>query len=118
MTDESRGQRNKQCDIIGCENRGRILAKFGTIEIAYCPKHRKKYGERIINALVNSVFNYKLTNFLTVVKTDIFLNDNFLCEACGSKIKDYVLTKTNELEQVIEYAEVNEIQNMDIEKLK
>ncbi len=118
MVDPSRGQRSKQCNVVGCEDYGRVLAKLGGIEIVYCPKHRKKYGERIINALINSVFNYKLTNFLTEVKTEIFMNDNFLCEACGSKMKTYILDKTAQMESIVEYAETNDIQNMNVDDLK
>ena len=62
------GQRHKTCEIVGCEEKGRILAILGNIDLAYCPHHRKKYGERIINALINSCFNYKLTSFLAETK--------------------------------------------------
>ena len=110
-TDTVRGQRTKVCMANGCTERGRVLANLGGIEIAYCPKHRKKYGERIIDALINSVFNYKLTNFLTEIKTDIFMDDEFLCEACGSKLKMYIIDKTAELEGVLEYATKNDIQS-------
>ena len=102
------GQRSKQCDIVNCKEMGRILARMGTIEIAYCPKHRKKYGERIIDALINSRFNYMLTNFLSEVKGDIFMSDDFLCPQCSQKMKDYVIAKTVELEKIIDYAEENE----------
>ena len=118
MTDPSRGQRSKTCNISGCNERGRVLARFGRTEIVYCPKHRKKYGERIINALINSVFNYKLTNFLTEVKTKIFMKDDFLCEACGSKMKAYIIDKTVELEEITQYAEDNDISSMEVEQLK
>jgi len=104
---EDKGQRSKPCDIVGCDKNGRVLAKLGGIEISYCPVHRKKYGERIINALINARFNYKLTNFLTEVKTEIFMNDEFFCEACGSNLKNYIISKTNELEAIVKFQEDN-----------
>lgn len=108
MADETRGQRSKTCDMIGCEEKGRILAHMGNIDIAYCPTHRKKYGERIINALINSRFNFKLTNFLSGVKKDIFMSDNMFCEECASKLKTYVIDKSDELDNIIEYQEEND----------
>lgn len=105
---ENRGQRSKQCDITGCEEAGRILAKMGTIDIAYCPKHRKKYGERIINALINSRFNFKLTNFLSDVKAKIFMGDELFCSDCAENLKEYIISKTDELEEILVYAEENE----------
>jgi len=107
---DSRGQRSKKCDMVGCEEQGRVLARMGTIEIAYCPRHRKKYGERIINALINSRFNYKLTNFLSDVKTNVFMSDEMFCEHCGSKLKTYILDKTSELEEILEFQEENDAQ--------
>lgn len=101
------GQRSKECCITGCDKKGRVLARMGTIELAYCPKHRKKYGERIINALINSRFNYKLTNFLTDVKTKIFMSDEFFCEGGAEKLKEYIIEKTEELEAILEYQEEN-----------
>lgn len=110
MTKKSKkeGQRHKTCNVIGCEKKGRILANLGGIEVAYCPHHRKKYGERIINALINSCFNYKLTNFLTETKKEIFMNDDFLCKECGQKLKEYIIKKTTELEELIKYADDND----------
>ena len=102
------GQRSKTCDISGCNEKGRVLATLGGIDIAYCPKHRKRYGERIIDALINSRFNYKLTNFLTEVKTEIFMNDDFFCEACGSKLKYYIISKTEELEAILKFQYEND----------
>jgi len=108
----NRGQRSKTCDVIGCEKKGRVLANLGGIPICYCPTHRKKYGERIINALINSVFNYKLTNFLSDVKKDIFMSKDFLSEESAKKIKAYILTKTKELEELEAYAEKNDIKGI------
>lgn len=113
--DDKRGQRAKKCDYLGCNEYGRTLATLGGNEIAYCPKHRKKYGERIINALINSSFNYKLTNFLTEVKTEIFFGSNLLGIECGSNVRSYILNKTEELDSILDYAETNEIKNFDIE---
>ncbi len=109
MVDNSKGQRYKTCDIIGCEEQGRVLAKLGHIDIAYCPKHRKKYGERIIDALINSKFNYKLTNFLSEIKGDVFFSDDMFCEECSLKLKNYFISKTAEMEKLLEYAEENDI---------
>ena len=108
MVDNTRGQRSKNCDMAGCEEQGRILAKMGGIDIAYCPKHRKKYGERIVNALINARFNYKLTNFLSDVKSNVFMSDDMFCEQCGSNLKKYIISKSSELENILEYQEVNE----------
>lgn len=108
--DLNRGQRSKTCDVTGCNEKGRVLARIGgKIEIAYCPKHRKKYGERIINALINSKFNYKLTNFLAGVKTKIFWEEGILDEGSAQRLKEYILKKTDELEELVEYAEDNEV---------
>ncbi len=116
--DDHRGQRSKICDIIGCGQKGRVLARLGgEIEIAYCPKHRKKYGERIINALINSCFNYKLTNFLSEVKTDIFFGSDILSEDSSIKLKQYILDKTGELEAVLQYSIDNEITIDEDEKV-
>ena len=104
----SKGQRGKECDVSNCTEHGRILAKLGTIDIAYCPRHRKKYGERIINALINSRFNYKLSNFLSVFKKDIFMNDEMFCDECGNKLKSYIISKTEELENILEFQEEND----------
>lgn len=109
MDDNLRGQRTKKCDIIGCQEMGRILATLGGIEISYCAKHRKKYGERIIDAMINSLFNYKLTNFLTSVKKEIFFNKECLCKDCGIKLSSYIIEKTTELENILDFAEENEI---------
>ena len=110
MVEGNKGQRNKKCNISGCKAKGRVLARMGDIEISYCPYHRKKYGERIINALINSLFNFKLTNFLMDVRTQIFMDDVFLCDECKQKVKDYVITKTEELEEILEYQEANNAQ--------
>ena len=107
--DSTRGQRSKKCDISNCPDMGRVLARMGKTEIAYCPKHRKLYGERIVNALINSVFNYRLTNFLSSVKVRIFLSDDFLCPICATKMKTFIIEKTEELEKLEDYHEENEI---------
>lgn len=113
-----RGQRREKCQIVGCEEYGRTLAKIGGVDIVYCPKHRKKYGERIINALINSCFNYKLTNFLSEIKTDIFFGSDILDEACGSRLKNYIHIKTSELENILEFADKNDIEKYNIENEK
>lgn len=105
----TKGQRSKECDIIGCNEKGRVLARMGTVEICYCPKHRKRYGERIINALINSIFNNRLSNFLSDIKHDIFWSDKILSEKSAKKLKEYVLEKTSELEELERYAKDNEV---------
>ncbi len=110
---DSRGQRSKECDIIGCTKKGRILANLSGIEIAYCPTHRKKYGERVIDALINSVFNHKLSRFLTEIKTEVFFGSDFFCDNCAKKVKDLILEKTEDLEGLIEYADKNNIDGND-----
>ncbi len=108
VKNEKRGQRCRTCNIKGCDKKGRVLANLGGIEIAYCPEHRKKYGERIVNALINALFNFKLTNYLADVKAKIFMSPDFFCESCGQKLKDYIIDKTEELEKIIDYAEEND----------
>ncbi|MFW6002608.1 MAG: hypothetical protein ACOCQD_04645 [archaeon] len=106
---DDRGQRHKECEFPFCKEKGRILASMGDIEIAYCPKHRKKYGERIITALINSLFNYRLSKFMEKVKVDIFFDDNLLCENCRKNIKNYIIEKSQELDKIIEWGEENEV---------
>ena len=101
-------QRYKECEFPGCIQKGRILARMGKTELAYCPKHRKKYGERIINALINSRFNYKLSRFLTEIKTDIFMGGDVLSVESGSKLKSYILNKSVELDNLIRWGEEND----------
>lgn len=112
--DPSRGQRAHKCDIVGCNEFGRTLARLGGLPIYYCPKHRKKYGERIINAMINSLFNHKLSQFMIEVKQDIFFNkEDLLCEECATKVNDYIKNKTIELDKILDYAEENEMKIID-----
>jgi len=116
--DLSHGQRTHKCDVAGCQEFGRTLAKLGGIPIYYCPKHRKRYGERIVNALVNSLFNYKLSNYMAEVKHDIFFDkEHLLCEDCAKRVNEYILNKTSELDSIIEYATKNEMEQVDEEEL-
>lgn len=91
---EKKGQSYAQCCFHGCTSKGRILARLNSVEIAYCALHRKKYGERVLNALVNARFNGKLSNFLSDVKTHMFVNTNsHLCESCQEKELNYIKSK-------------------------
>ena len=95
---EKKGQAYATCCFRDCQEKGRVLARLGEIEIAYCGSHRKKYGERVLNALVNARFNGKLARFLSVIKQDLFMNYNsHLCEECRKKEAEYIINKTNEL---------------------
>ena len=95
---ERKGQIYADCCFRDCKKKGRVLARLGNINIAYCGSHRKKYGERVLNALINARFNGKLARFLSVIKHDLFLNYNcHLCEECRKKEADYIKTKVEEL---------------------
>jgi len=111
---DNKGQRSQVCNARGCTEQGRILAHLGGTPISYCPKHRKKYGERIVNALINSLFNFKLTNFLQIVKLDLFQRNDFFCVECSEKLREYVINKTNELEDLLEFQDKNEAKAEDI----
>lgn len=115
---KTKGQRYKDCDFPDCPEKGRVLARMSGIEIAYCPTHRKKYGERIVSALINSRFNYKLSNFLTEVRTKIFMSDDILSEESGSKLKAYVIQKSVELDEILKWADENEAEFSDKDELK
>ena len=102
-------QRYLPCQITGCKEYGRAVATLGGKKIAYCAPHRKKYGERIINALINSLLNYKLSNYLTEVKSDVFTNDKLeLCECCNEKFTDYFKNAVNKFKEIQDWAEENE----------
>lgn len=105
---EQNGQKYKVCDITGCNEMGRVIARLGSIEIAYCGHHRKKYGERIINALVNAKFNYRLSKFMSPVKHDLIINNVELCDECAKKEADYIKTKVLELEKLEKEFQENE----------
>jgi len=98
---EKKGQTYAQCCFHGCEKKGRILARIGKIEVAYCAYHRKRYGERVLNALVNARFNGRLSKFMSDVKHNMFLNVNsHLCETCAEKEIQYIETKMAELKSL------------------
>ena len=96
---EKKGQTYANCCFHGCPEKGRVLARLGTVEIAYCAFHRKKYGERVLNALVNARFNGKLARFLSDVKEHMFMNStSHLCDECKKKELDYIKSKISDLE--------------------
>lgn len=95
---EKKGQSYAPCCFHGCNKKGRVLARLNNVEIAYCAYHRKKYGERVLNALVNARFNNKLSRFLSDVKTHMFMNTHsHLCETCAAKELEYIQSKVNDL---------------------
>ncbi len=111
---DKKGQKWEKCNIVGCDELGRVLARLGTVEIVYCARHRKKYGERVINALINARFNYKLTNFLSSIKQDLFMNPNsHLCDICRGKEKVYINSKTEELRDLMNMAEEHDITELN-----
>jgi len=112
---EKKGQTYAQCCFSGCTKQGRVLARLGTLEISYCAFHRKKYGERVLNALVNARFNGKLSKFLTDIKAHMFVNTHsHLCEDCKKKEIEYIQSKISELAILEEEAEKY---NLDKENL-
>lgn len=88
------------CDIVGCERKGRMLAKLGGRPIYYCGEHRKKYGERVIDALIDSMCNHKLSNFVSDIKTTVTINDEILSTESGSRLSVYIENKINELNEI------------------
>ena len=106
MTKEKKGQKHAVCSVSGCEDMGRVLARLGGIEIAYCGKHRKKYGEPVINALINARFNGQLAKFLSEQKKEFTMNPNSeLCDVCKQKTIDYIATKVEALKKLDELYE-------------
>jgi len=102
---EKKGQSYAQCCFHGCDRKGRVLARLNNVEIAYCALHRKKYGERVLNALVNARFNNKLSKFLSDVKQHMFMNtQSHLCETCRVKELEYIQSKISELAALEEEA--------------
>lgn len=98
----SNSQTSKPCLYIGCVKGGRLLGRLGTMELTYCGKHRK-YGERVLNFLINSMLRYKLSNLLRESKQKIFINNEpHFCDECNKKViafaKDMV-DKVSELEK-------------------
>lgn len=103
---EKKGQAYATCCFHGCKNKGRVLARLNNVEIAYCAYHRKKYGERVLNALVNARFNGKLSRFLSDVKEHMFMNTHsHLCESCQKKELAYINSKIEELAALEEEAD-------------
>ena len=103
---EKKGQSYANCCFHGCDSKGRVLARLGNTEVAYCAYHRKKYGERVLNALINARFNGKLSKFLLDTKSHLFMNSNsHLCESCQAAEKKYIESKVHELDALAKEAE-------------
>lgn len=98
-------QTSKPCTIHDCDKGGRVLARLGSVELTYCGHHRK-YGERVINFLVNSVFRNELTDFLSETKQDLFM-DNLprLSDESYTKLGSYVDTMIHKLDKIEEWDE-------------
>jgi len=108
---EKKGQSYAPCCFHGCNKKGRVLARLNNIEIAYCAYHRKKYGERVLNALVNARFNGKLSKFLSDVKSHMFMNTHsHLCEDCQKKELEYIQSKIQELADLEKEAETHNLE--------
>jgi len=81
------------------------LFKLGRVENYYCacPEHRK-YGERVMNFFIDSVTRFKLSDFLSESKKDIFMKDYpELCDSCKEKLWKYMddkLSRTNIVEEL------------------
>ena len=92
------GQSKKPCLV--CKKGGRTVGRLGDIELNYCAHHRK-YGERILNFLVRSVFGDELKAFLKESKDDLFMkNKPCLCDDCNEKIAKYVSTMIYKLDDI------------------
>ena len=93
-------QTKKPCQAIGCPKGGRTIGKLGDIELNYCGHHRKS-GERVLNYLINSVFRYKLTDFLKETKSELFM-DNIpeFCPHCYDVVGSYVHLKISQLDDI------------------
>ena len=103
---EKKGQKYATCSIVGCKDHGRIVARLGSIEICYCAHHRKKYGERVINALINAKFNFRLSRFMNDARKDLFMNYNsHLSEESKKAEAKYIKSKIEELKALEEEAD-------------
>jgi hypothetical protein len=98
-SDLSFAQRSKPCIITGCDIGGRTIGRLGDIELNYCGKHRK-YGERVLNFLIRSVFGEKLKELLKESKDDLFMEHNpELCTECNKKLAVYVSSMVTKLDE-------------------
>ena len=68
----SASQTSKPCLI--CNGGGRTIGYLGSMELNYCGHHRK-YGERVLNFLIRSVFGEQLKTFLKESKDDLFMKN-------------------------------------------
>ena len=94
---ESKVAKTYPCAVTQCNERGRVLARLGGDVIAYCPRCRK-YGERVIDFMIDSVFRNKLSKFMSETKEDIFEKDVLeLDEKTNKLFKDYLKKKSYEL---------------------
>jgi hypothetical protein len=97
----SRAQKSKPCLI--CGDGGRTIGHMGDKELNYCGHHRK-YGERVLNFLINSVFQYKLSEFLKETKHDLFMtNLPELSQEDYDKLARYVNSKIVQLDEINEW---------------
>ena len=97
----SQSQRSKPCLVCGVG--GRTIGRMGNIELNYCPHHRK-YGERVLNFLIRSVFGEELKKFLKESKDDLFMANNpELCSDCYQKLSTYTNKMIKELDIVSEW---------------
>lgn len=96
-------QTKKACLVCGAG--GRTVGRMGSIELNYCGHHRK-YAERVLNFLVNSVFRDKLTDFLGETKKDLFM-DNLprLSDESYVLLAAYVDENIHKLDEVKEWHE-------------
>ena len=94
----SKAQTSKPCRT--CGKGGRTIGRMGDEELNYCGHHRK-YGERVLNFLINSVFGYRLNEFLNETKSDLFMtNLPKLSDEDYKKLAAYVDEKIVMLDEV------------------
>lgn len=98
-------QTKKPCQATGCGRGGRVIGRLGGKEVVYCGHHRKN-GERVFNFLINSVFQFKLTDFLKETKHDLFMvNNPELCNECNNRIESYIQSMVSKLDEIQEWHE-------------
>jgi len=103
------GQNKEKCNISGCDNTGRKFGSLGSIDIFYCPEHRK-IGERIMNHLWDDKRNYYRTELLYHCKHSLMFESNpKLCDECNKKIVDFLGSAIEMIDFGKEFMEENEI---------
>ncbi len=98
-------QTREPCQANNCPRGGRVIGRLGGKKVAYCGHHRKN-GERVFNFLINSVFHFKLTDFLKETKHDLFMANNpELCKDCNDRLEAYIHVMIGKLDEVQDWHE-------------